>query len=94
MVNLSKYKLNSMQEFKDLTKIPGFLEYAMPIYNYLETMAPGAVLRLNAPDDKIEWLVKTVCYFIASGNHGLEYELNENYTKIRRSTIPGNYKHK
>ena len=63
-------------------------------YNYLETMKPGKVIKLIASEDRIEWLIKTVCLFIASGEHWREYELNADYTKIRRMVIPEKWKHR
>ena len=78
-----QYKLKNSSEIKELLAVPGFYEYAMPVYNYLETMKPGKVIKLIASEDRIEWLIKTVCLFIASGEHWREYELNADYTKIR-----------
>lgn len=93
-MNRSDYKLKSRQEIKDLMNTPGFYEYAMPIYNYLETMKPGTVLKLVASEDRIEWMIKTVCIFISSGEHWREYELNGDYTKVRRIDILDKWKHR
>lgn len=89
-----QFKLKNRSEIKELLDVPGFYEYAMPVYNYLETMKPGKVIKLIASEDRIEWLIKTVCLFIASGEHWREYELNADYTKIRRIVIPEKWKHR
>ena len=85
---LSDYKLKSRNEIRELLKVPGFFEYAMPIYNYVEMMKPGTVLTLRASEEKMPWLIKTLCLFIDSADHWREYEFNADYTRFRRSRRP------
>ena len=40
---LSKYKLKSYQEFRDLMQVPGFYEFAKPVYDFLEVMEEGTI---------------------------------------------------
>ena len=49
---LSKYKLKSYQEFRDL--MPGFYEFAKPVYDFLEVMEEGTIFNFatNARTNK------------------------------------------
>lgn len=88
MMKNSDYLLQSMDEIKDLLEVPGFFEYAWPVYCYLETMKPGTIIKLMAPPERLPWLIKTVHLFLSSGNHRFEYEFNDDLTKFRRLEIP------
>lgn len=87
-MNLFKYKLKSRQEFRDLLEVPGFYEFAKPVYDFLECMEEGTVFNFAAKcqdKQKLEWFVKVACLFINCGH--FEYELNDGYTKIRRKHL-------
>lgn len=85
MKHLSEYKLQNRQEIRDLLEKPGFFEFAMQVYDYLELMKPGTVLVLDKYEEKyMNWAIKTTCLFIDAGDHWKEYEFNDTYTKVRR----------
>lgn len=87
-MNLFKYKLKSRQEFRDLLEVPGFYEFAKPVYDFLENMEEGTVFNFAAKcqdEQKLEWFIKVACLFIICGH--FEYELNDDYTKIRRKRL-------
>lgn len=72
---------------------PGYYEYAIQVFDYLETMAPGKVLNLKADDpDKLKWLVVTVAAFLSSGEHWMDYELNDDFTKVRHTDVPEHFR--
>ena len=59
-------------------------KYVSQVYDYLELMEPGTRLNLRAEGDKLKWLLVTVGAFLASGDHWKDYELNDDYTKLRK----------
>lgn len=88
MENLSNLKLNSRQELRDLMQVEGFYEFAINVYNYFETMKPGTMVRLNShTGTKLEWVIKTACLFIVSGDHFTEYDISEDFTRLRRRIV-------
>ncbi len=59
------------------------------VYDHLEMMKPGTSLRLNARQEKqLPWLLAAVGVFLTSGSHWIDYELNDDFTLIRRKVIP------
>lgn len=87
-MELSKYKLKSYQEFRDLMQVSGFYEFAKPVYDFLEVMEEGTIFSFAAKcqdEQKLEWFIKVACLFINCGH--FEYELNDDYTKIRRKCL-------
>lgn len=85
---LSKYKLKSYQEFRDLMQIPGFYEFAKPVYDFLEVMEEGTIFNFATKcqdEQKLEWFIKVACLFIWCGH--FEYEFNDDFTKIRRKRL-------
>ena len=58
--------------------------YIRQVYDYLELMKPGTILHLNAPEDKLPWMLVAVGAFLPAGDHWLDYDLNDDYTKVRR----------
>lgn len=92
-MNRSDYLLHSNSEISQLLKEEGFHEYALGVMNVLEQMKPGSVIRLEAPEDRLRWLIKSVCIFILESNHWREYDMNKDYTKVRRIDIPEKWRH-
>ena len=85
---LSKYKLKSYQEFRDLMQVPGFYEFAKPVYDCLEVMEEGTIFNFATKcqdEQKLEWFIKIACLFIWCGH--FEYEFNDDFTKIRRKRL-------
>lgn len=58
--------------------------YMRQVYHYLELMRPGTRINLNAEGDKLMWLLVTVGTFLDTADPEHEYELNNDYTKLRR----------
>lgn len=85
---LSKYKLKSRQEFRDLMQVSGFYDFAKPAYDFLEVMEEGTIFNFAAKcqdEQKLEWFIKVACLFIECGH--FEYEFNDDFTKIRRKRL-------
>lgn len=68
----------------DLLSDPEAENYMLQVYHYLELMEPGTRLNLNAEGDKLMWLLVTVGTFLDTADPEHEYELNNDYTKLRR----------
>ncbi len=84
---------NYRKYLPDLMETPGFYEYAIQVYNYLEMMEPRKILNLQAEDpEKLKWLLVTVGAFIMSGEHWMDYEINDDWTKIRQTDMPEEFK--
>lgn len=85
-----QYILRSWDEVKQLMDIPGFYDYGIKVYNWLEfDMPQGSVFSLLPYTGKqLEWTVKVCCIFVYSGYHWIEYEFDQNFTKITRHKIP------
>lgn len=73
-----------MSEFTELWNSgERFRNFAEQVYRYLEQMKPGTTLVLdNYSGEQLEWIIKTACVFILEGDHGFDYEFNDNYTAI------------
>lgn len=76
----------------DLMVTPGFYEYAIEVYNYLEIMKPGTILNLQATGDKFRWLLVTTGAFLAAQDHWMDFELNDDYTRLRRKFLSENFR--
>lgn len=75
-----------------LMTIPGFYTYARQAYDYLEVMKPGTIMKLQETEDKLPWLLVTVGAFLAAGQHWMDYETSDDYTKLRRKPLPENFR--
>jgi hypothetical protein len=75
-----------------LMAIPGFYTYARQAYDYLEVMKPGTIMKLQETEDKLPWLLVTVGAFLAAGQHWMDYETSDDYTKLRRKPLPENFR--
>lgn len=71
---------------------PGYYEYALEVYNYLELMKPSTILNLQATEDKLPWLLVTTGAFLAAQDHWMDFELNDDYTKLRRKFLSENFR--
>lgn len=89
----SEYIKNYRKYLPDLMTKDGYYEYAIQVFDYLETMLPGKVLNLKADDpDKLKWLLVTAAAFLMSGEHWMDYELNDDFTKVRHIDVPENFR--
>ena len=75
-----------------LMAIPGFYTYARQAYDYLEVMKPGTIMKLQETEDNLPWLLVTVGAFLAAGQHWMDYETSDDYTKLRRKPLPENFR--
>lgn len=66
--------------------------YICQVYDFLELMEPGTRLNLRAEGDKLKWLLVAVGAFLAAQNHWMEFELNDDYTKLRRIFLPDKFR--
>lgn len=76
----------------DLMSEPGFYDYARQVYDYLETMKPGTIIKLQEAEEKLRWLLVTVGAFLAAGQHWMDFETNDDYTKVRRKPLPEHFR--
>ena len=75
-----------------LMEVSGFYEYAKKVITCLDTMEPGSILHLQAEEEKLSWLLVTVGVFMAEGEHWIDYELNDDQTKLRRNYVPEKFR--
>lgn len=66
--------------------------YIRQVYDYLELMPPGTRLNLQAEGDKLKWLLVTVGAFVNAGDHWMDFQLNDDYTRLRRILLPPNFR--
>lgn len=60
-------------------------KYMLKLYNFLAEMQPGQRMNLRADGEKLRWMLVTVGEFMRSEGHWRCYDLNADYTKIRRT---------
>lgn len=61
--------------------------YMHQVYDYLELMKPGTTLYLKADSAKLPWLLVACGAFLAASDHWIDYELNDDYTKVRKKFV-------
>lgn len=66
---------------------PESCQYMLKLYRYLDEMRPGQRMNLTSSGDKERWMLVTVGEFLRSEGHWRCYELNADYTKIRRTEL-------
>ena len=54
-------------------------------------MKPATVLNLQADEDKLPWMLVAVGAFLPAQEHWMDFELNDDYTKLRRKYLPPNF---
>lgn len=101
---ISTQKLKAMEKFRsDYIKhyeryLPDLMDggaaerYIFQVYDYLELMRPGTRLNLQAEGDKLKWLLVAVGAFMAAQDHWMDFELNGDYTKLRRVFLPDKFR--
>ena len=71
----------------------GFYEFARQVFDYLELMKPGSVLNLQASQEEhLKWLLVTVGAVLAASEHWMDFESNDDYTKLRRKPLADNFR--
>lgn len=78
------------QEFNEMWRtVPDFATFARKVYNYLEAMPPGKVLRLTRyKGEKLKWIKLTAATFICEGLHAADYEFLDDYSGIVHRCVP------
>ena len=66
--------------------------YIRQVYDYLEKMKPGTILNLQADKDKLPWMLVAVGTFRQEQEHWMDFEQNDDYTKLRRKFLPPNFR--
>ena len=66
--------------------------YIRQVYDYLELMKPGTILNLQADKEKLPWLLVAVGAFLPAQDHWMDFELNDDYTRLRRKPLPPNFR--
>lgn len=66
--------------------------YIRQVYDYLEKMKPATILNLQADKDKLPWMLVAVGAFLPAQEHWMDFELNDDYTKLRRKFLPPNFR--
>ena len=66
--------------------------YIHQVYDYLEMMKPATILNLQADEDKLPWMLVAVGAFLPAQDHWMDFELNDDYTKLRRKEVPPNFR--
>lgn len=62
---------------------PAFRAFALDVYGYLDRLPPGRALRLTGySGQKLEWIVRTACAFLAEGTHWLEYRFADDLSAL------------
>lgn len=61
-------------------------DYMKRAFDFMETMKPRTILSLTANEKQLPWLLVATGAFMDSLGHGLHYELNTAYTKLRRNS--------
>lgn len=66
--------------------------YIRQVYDYLELMKPATILSLQADNDKLPWTLVAVGAFLPAQDHWMDFELNDDYTKLRRKPLPPHFR--
>lgn len=80
------------KQLPELMDEPGFYEYALEVYNYLELMKPGTILNLQTDQNKLPWLLVVTGAFLNASDHWMDFELNDDYTRLRRKLLPDHFR--
>lgn len=77
-----------LHEWPSLIKEPGFDEYYYQVTNFFYCMKPGQAVRLES-EKKLRWLVKAACGFVTEGSNWERYQLDDDFTVLRRNSYTG-----
>ncbi len=66
--------------------------YIRQVYDYLELMKPATILNLQADKDKLPWMLVAVGAFLPAQEHWMDFELNDDYTRLRRKPLPPHFR--
>lgn len=72
----------------EMLQIEQAAAYIRQVYDYLEMMKPGTILNLQADKDKLPWMLVAVGAFLPAQEHWMDFELNDDYTRLRRKPLP------
>lgn len=76
----------------EMLQVEQVATYIRQVYDYLERMKPGTILNLQADKDKLPWMLVAVGAFLPAQEHWMDFELNDDYTKLRRKFLPPNFR--
>lgn len=90
MMEISRfdYIRNYDKYLSDLLRDEAASAYMRQVYDYLELMKPNKRINLQASPDKLPWLLVSVGAFLAASDHWIDFELNDDYTKLKRKFVP------
>lgn len=71
------------EEWPALCREPGFEEYYVKVTDFFYCMKPGQIVRLES-QKHLRWLIKSACMFVVTGDNWEHYQLNDDFTKLRR----------
>lgn len=83
-----EYVNNWRHYLHELIKEDDQYRYMRNVYDYLEMLEPGSRMVISTDEQHMKMLLVCVGVFMDSGLHWLEFELNDDYTKIRRKRWP------
>ncbi len=74
--------------------VPEFATLARKVYDYLDRMPPGKVLRLHRySGTKLYWIRLTAAAYICEGLHAADYEFSDDYMNIVHHCVsPADYR--
>lgn len=91
----SEYIQHYDRYLSDLMKDETAAAYMHRAYDYLEMMGDDKVMHLQDDNPKqLQWLLVACGAFLAAGDHWIDYELNDDYTKVRKKFVPPNFRKK
>lgn len=84
----SDFRLRGDEEWQKLVMDKRFVRYRDMVLDAFRKMRPGTIIRLTAPAEMMPWLIKITCWWVVSDEGWKEYELNGDYTKLKRLEKP------
>lgn len=88
----SEYIRNYDRYLSDMLRDETAYRYIKQVYDYLELMKPGTILNLQADPTRLPWMLVACGAFLTASDHWIDYELNDDYTKVRRKFVPPNFR--
>jgi hypothetical protein len=87
-----EYIRNYDKYLPDMMKNEMAYNYMHQVYDYLELMETGTTISLHEDTQKLPWLLVACGAFMAASDHWIDFELNDDYTKLRRRFVPPNFR--